>query len=167
VDSFQKNLQRLQTRPEDVMPWKVNGQRWHLGDKGFPPGKKVAWDRGLLPRLLDLVREVEPAVVVEWDARAAIKLRVPGVSRAWAAWRTKMSHGLECWFIGKKGQFNLSQVEAFGVSPRIRSDRPDGDVLQFVFLHAGQVHPVELKRLLTEHLRGFREVFGKPSRRSH
>ena len=41
VLSFQHNLQRMQTKPEDVMPWKVNGQRWHLGDKGFPPGKKV------------------------------------------------------------------------------------------------------------------------------
>ena len=50
------------------MPWKVNGQRWHLSDKGFPLGKKLQWDRASLPRLLDLVREVEPSVEVGWDS---------------------------------------------------------------------------------------------------
>ncbi len=46
--SFQAAVKRMRTKPEDVMPWKVNGERWHLGDKGFPPGKKVQWDRALL-----------------------------------------------------------------------------------------------------------------------
>jgi excinuclease ABC subunit A len=52
VASFQANLQRLRTRPEDVMPWKLDGQGWHLGEKGFPPGRKLQWDRALLSRLL-------------------------------------------------------------------------------------------------------------------
>ena len=60
--SFHATLKRMQTKPEDVMPWKVNGERWHLSEKGFPPGKKVKWDRALLSRLLGLVREVEPGI---------------------------------------------------------------------------------------------------------
>jgi excinuclease ABC subunit A len=76
--SFGQAVQRLRTRPEDVMPWRVNGERWHLGDKGFPPGRKLHWDRALLPRLLELVREVEPGVEVRWDVQYFITLRVPG-----------------------------------------------------------------------------------------
>jgi excinuclease ABC subunit A len=161
VASFQANLKRMQTKPEDVMPWKINGQRWHLGDKGFPVGRQVRWNRALLPRLLDLAREVEPALEVVWDARDAIKLKVPGVSRSWAQWRTKDSHGLDCRFLGKKGQFNLSRVESFGVSPAINGDRDDSDVLRLVFVHDDHVHAAKLKELLAEHLGGFREVFGK------
>ena len=56
VASYQKNVRRLQTKPEDVMPWKLNGERWHQGDKGFPPGQKILWDRNLLARLLALAR---------------------------------------------------------------------------------------------------------------
>jgi len=164
VTAFHQNLQRLRTRPEDVMPWKVNGQRWHLGEKGFPVGKKVRWDRALLTRLLDLVREVEPNVTVEWDARDAIKLRVPGVSRAWAQWRTKAAHGLDCRFLGKKGQFNLSRVDSFGVSPAINSEREGADVLRLVFQHADHLHAAKLKELLAEHLKGFRETFGTTSK---
>src|SRR5205807_1107927 len=112
VAAFQQTLRRMDTKPEDVMPWKVNGERWHLGEKGFPPGRKMYWDRALLPRLLELVRSVEPSVQIDWDTRAAITLRLPGITRGWAQWRTKDTHGLDCRFLGKKGQFNLSRVDS-------------------------------------------------------
>jgi excinuclease ABC subunit A len=159
--AFHNNLRRLRTKPEDVMPWKVNGQRWHLGDKGFPVGRPVRWSRTLLARLLDLAREVEPALEIDWNARDAVKLKVPGITRSWAYWKTKESEGLECRFVGKKGQFNLSRVESFGVSPSINGDREDSDVLCLVFQHDDHVQAAKLKELLAEHLRGFREVFGK------
>jgi excinuclease ABC subunit A len=161
VAAFGDNLRRMQTKPEDVMPWKLNGQRWHTSDKGFPPGRRVQWDRALLPRLLDLVREVEPGVEVRWDVQYFITLRVPGVKRWWGQWVTKDAEGLDCRFLGKKGQFNLARVEIFGRSPAINGSRADGDVLRLVFQHADQLHPEKLKDLLTEHLRGFREAFGK------
>ncbi|HTU92609.1 MAG TPA: excinuclease ABC subunit A, partial [Gemmataceae bacterium] len=159
--SFHNNLKRLRTKPEDVMPWKINGERWHLGEKGFPPGKKVRWERSLLSRLLQLVREVEPGIEVRWDARDAITLRVPGVSRAWAQWRTKKAVALECHFLGKKGQFNLSQIEHLGVAPNIGTQRKDSDVLSLHFQKIDQEQANRLKELLAEHLRGFREGFAK------
>ncbi|MGH7224722.1 MAG: excinuclease ABC subunit UvrA, partial [Gemmataceae bacterium] len=159
--SFHNNLKRLRTKPEDVMPWKINGERWHLGDKGFPPGKKVRWERSLLTRLLQLLREVESGIEVRWDARDAITLRVPGVSRSWAQWRTKKAVALECHFLGKKGQFNLSQIEPLGVAPNIGTQRKDGDVLSLHFQKMDQEQAGRVKNLLAEHLRGFREVFGK------
>jgi excinuclease ABC subunit A len=159
--SFHKNLKRLRTKPEDVMPWKINGERWHLSEKGCPPGKKVRWDRSLLTRLLQLVREVEPGVEVRWDARDSIMLRVPGVNRAWAQWRTKKAIALECHFLGKKGQFNLSQIEDLGVSPNIGTQRKDGDLMYLHFQKMDQEQAARLKDVLAEHLRGFRESFAK------
>src|SRR5262249_38334857 len=99
--AFHATLKRLRTKPEDLMPWKINGERGHLGEKGFPPGRKLQWDRALLPRLLALMREVEPNLEVRWDNRVAISLKVPGVSRSWAQWRTKETAGLDCRFLGK------------------------------------------------------------------
>jgi excinuclease ABC subunit A len=158
VAAFNKNVVRMRTKPEDLMPWKLNGERWHLGDKGFPPGRKVRWERPLLARMLDLVRAVEPQLEVRWDARDAITLKVPGISRGWAQWRTKDTEGLDCRFLGKKGQFNLSQLEGLGVSPEITHHRGDGDMLHLLFQHDEHVQPQRLKELLREHLRGFREM---------
>jgi excinuclease ABC subunit A len=160
VASFQTTLNRMDTQPEDVMPWKVNGERWHLSEKGFPPGRKIHWDRGLLARLIAVVRQVEPNVHIAWDNRAAITFRVPGISRGWAQWRTKDAHGLDCRFLGKNGQFNLSQIEEFGSHPEIAS-KSNGDLIRLTFLREEHVHAARLREMLTEHLRGFREVFAK------
>ena len=103
---------------------------------------------------------IDPEVEVRWDARDAISLRVPGIGRSWAQWRTKESHGLDCRFLGKKGQFNLAQLEGVGVSPAI-AHRNDGDVLRLLFQQPQHVPAARLKELLAEHLRGFREAFGK------
>jgi excinuclease ABC subunit A len=161
--SFHAAVRRLNTRPEDVMPWKVNGERWHLGEKGFPPGRRVRWDRAVLPRLLAVVREVEPKLEVRWDARDAITLKVPGVSRGWAYWRTKEAEGLLCRFVGKRGGLNLAQVEGIGVGPEIRGDRTDGDVVILTFEQLDQVPAAKLKAVLAEHLRGFRAAFERGS----
>jgi excinuclease ABC subunit A len=160
VTAFGANLKRLQTKPEDVMQWKVNGERWHLSDKGFPPGRKIRWSRALLARLLELVRDVEPKLQIEWDARDAILLKVPGIGHSWARWRTKDNEGLDCRFFGKKGQFNLSRIEGLGIAPEIAGERDGADVVRLVFQHEEQLHPARLKELLREHLEGFREAFG-------
>jgi excinuclease ABC subunit A len=160
--SFHANLRKVQTKPQDVMPWKVNGERWHLGDKGFPPGRKVRWERAVLARLLQVVHDIEPGVEVQWHNREAVTIRVSGVTRGWAQWRTKDPDALDCRFLGKKGQFNLAQVEGVGVGAAIGHHRGDGDVLRLRFQHLSQVQDPRLQALLVEHLRGFREAFAKP-----
>src|SRR5262249_31999341 len=135
VASYQKQIGRLGSGIEDTMPWKQNGEKWHLSDKGFPPGKGRKWDAALLPRLLDLVRHIEPTVDVKWDVRDALTLRVPECSRMWLRIKTKESAALECWMIGKPGQFNLSRVEAIGVNPELEANRSDrADVLKLRFV---------------------------------
>ena len=62
-------------------------------------------------------------------------------------------------FLGKKGQFNLGQLESFGVQPALQAHRT-GEVMRLVFLHENHVHAARLKDVLTQHLQGFREVFG-------
>jgi excinuclease ABC subunit A len=162
--SFQANLKRLQTKPEDLMPWKINGERWHLSEKGFPTGRKLYWDRSILPRVLEVVKEVEPKLTIHWDTRDAITLKIPGVSRSWAQWRTKDNKALDCRFIGKKGHLNLSQVETLGVSPTIHHHRADCDLLRLNFQRTEQIHAERLKEVLAEHLKGFTEVFGGTSK---
>jgi excinuclease ABC subunit A len=160
--SFQAAVRRMQTKPEDVMPWKVNGERWHLGDKGFPPGKKVLWDRSLLSKMLQLAREVEPGLDVRWDVQYFITLRVPGAGRWWAQFQTKQPGGLVCFFLGKRGQFNLSRLEGLGASEaKIEGGRAEGDVVKLTFRDLQASQAAKLKEFLREHLRGFRDSFGK------
>jgi excinuclease ABC subunit A len=160
VKSFESTVGRLEKKPEDLMPWKINGERWHLGDKGFPPGSKVRWDRSVLSRLLAVVREVEPGVAVAWDARDAVTLRLPRMTRGWAALKTKDPHALDCRFLVKKGSVNLAQVEGLGAA-EIGRHRADADVLRLRLTDLTAEQAKKLKALLAEQLTGFREVFAK------
>ena len=110
------------------------------------------------------MKEVEPQLTIDWDNRDAITLRVPGVSRGWAQWRTKDNEALDCRFLGKRGQFNLAQLEGIGVSPEIGQQRGDGDVTRFKFQQLDQIPTAKLKQVLAEHLRGFRVTFGKETK---
>jgi len=153
--AFQQNLQRMQTRPEDLMPWKINGEKWHLSDKGFPPGKTPKWDRTLLPKLLEMVREIAPNLEVGWTTRDAITLWPAGGCMAWMRWRTKWPHGLDCDFFGKKGHLNLARLEGLAAEHSLETDRAEFDRLRVVFVRPEHLQPAVLKPILKEHLAGY------------
>jgi excinuclease ABC subunit A len=145
---------------EGNMPWKKDGEKWHLGDKGFPPGQGAKWDRALLPRLVRLLREVDPALEFKWDVRDAVTVRPPGYSRFWCRVKTKEAKALEVWFVGRRGQARAATFESFGRSVAVEGDRADGSEVLKLCLTAGNHLPAELKPLLAEHLRAFKAAFG-------
>jgi hypothetical protein len=106
------------------------------------------------------MKSIEPGLEIRWDNRAFISFYVPGATRAWASFRTKDPAGLDCRFMGQKGQLNLSRVEGIGALSQIGKSR-DGEVLRLVFQHDDHVQPQRLKQILVEHLQGFREVTAK------
>jgi excinuclease ABC subunit A len=161
ADAFVSRLKDAAGGVEAQMPWKKDGEKWHLGEKGFPAGRGVKWDRSLLPRVVKLLREIDPTLEFKWDVRDAVSIRPPGAPRMWARLKTKESAALECWFIGRPGQLNLSRVEGLGRDPVIEMDRTDGiDVLKLRFVSSDHLNPQKLKALLSEHLKGFKAAFG-------
>jgi excinuclease ABC subunit A len=109
--------------------------------------------------VVKVLRDVDPTLEWKWDVRDAVTIRPQGSSRMWARAKTKEAKTLECWFIGKPGQFNLSRVDGIGQNAELETDRADGtDVLKLHFTRADHLHPVKLKALLAEHLKGFKEA---------
>jgi excinuclease ABC subunit A len=162
VEAFQKNLARMTTSPEDVMPWKVNGEKWHLGDKGFPPGRKMYWDRSILPTFMAIVKDAIPGLEIQWDARDAITLRLPGVNKGWGRVRTKDNEALDARFLGKPGQMNLARLDGIGKESTLTADRADGgETMRLLFHRAEEMPGTKLKSVLAEHARGFRQLFGE------
>jgi excinuclease ABC subunit A len=161
VDSFLQRTAQAAAGVEGNMPWKKDGERWHLGDKGFPPGRQPKWDRAILPQLLKLVKQIEPRLEVKWDGKDHILLRVPGMSKAWGWWRTKEPAALVCNFVGVKGHATLARLEGVGREVRLATERTDGsEVVQVSFVTAADVQPAKLKAALAEHLAAFRARFG-------
>jgi excinuclease ABC subunit A len=137
------------------MPWKINGERWHMGDKGFPPGKSPKWERSLLTRLLQVVKSVEPNVAINWTTRDALTLRLPHTTKIWARWRTKDIDGVTCYFGAQKGSLNLTRLEGIGRERDLSTDK-DVDVVMLAFGREEEVNETKLKELLTLVAKSFR-----------
>jgi excinuclease ABC subunit A len=160
AEAFLARQQTATGGVEDHMPWKKDGEKWHLGEKGFPIGRPLKWDRTILPKVVSLLREIDPTLEFKWDVRDAVTVRPRGSSRMWARLKTKEAAALECWFVGRPGQFNLSRVEGIGRDPLIEADRFDGaDVLKLFLVRPDHLHLPKLKALLAEHLKGFKATF--------
>ena len=164
ITSFENNLDRMQTDVESFMPWKINGQQWHLSTKGFPPGRTMLWDVEVLRKLAAIVQELGQEVELNWNLRDAIHVRPIGATKFWSRWKTKDPLALECHFVGKRGQFNLARLEPFGMTHSINRDKESGDLLCFRFRTVEQLKVMEFKQLLTECLKGFQELYGPRTR---
>ena len=111
---------RLQAGVEDVDAVEEGRREVAPGRQGVPARQGREVGPGTCCRgCSKLLREVDPTLEVKWDVRDAVTLRLPGSRRGcWARLKTKEPAALECWFVGKPGQFNLSRVEGIGRRPR-------------------------------------------------
>ncbi|HEY5316103.1 MAG TPA: hypothetical protein VIK18_26485, partial [Pirellulales bacterium] len=152
VRGFEKFTERVQQSPEDIMPWKVLGQKWHLSRKGFPPGKKVYWETEVLEDLCELLSETAPQGQFLWNNQQVVHLCLNGPGEPWATIYTKRPAALDLVLTGPKNQFALGRVAQLGYDREVQTDRPDKDVVKLKFLAADEVGRQELAEFLREHL---------------
>ena len=151
AESFRGHSAKLKTSVEDVMPWKLNGEKWHAGDKGFPPGKARKWEPAVLAGVIAALRATAPDAEWKWDVRDAVTVRLPGQSRMWARIKTKEPAAVELWLVTRPGQFNLSRLDGLGEQPEVAADRSDGtEVVKLRFVKSPHLRPADLRKVLSE-----------------
>ena len=152
VEGFAQFTERVQQQPEDVMPWKVLGRKWHLSRKGFPPGKRVSWDTEVLEELCELLAETAPQGQFLWNNQQVVHLFVNGPGEPWATIHTKRPAAIDLVLTGPKNRFALGRVASLGAERELQTDRPDKDVVKLKFRAADEVVGGDLAEFLREHL---------------
>ena len=152
VAGFQKFTERIATKPEDVMPWKVLGQKWHLSKKGFPPGKKTAWKPEVLEELLEMLADAVPGGQFLWNNQNVVYLMVPGVRKPWATVYTKRLAGIDLVLNGPKGAFQLGGVAELGADRSLATDADDHDQVKLRFVTSDELHSENVAAFFQAHL---------------
>jgi excinuclease ABC subunit A len=152
VAGFQAFAARAEAKPEDVMPWKVLGQKWHLSRKGFPPGKKTAWKPEVLEELLEMLSEAVPGGQFLWNNQNVVYLMVPGVRKPWATVYTKRLAGIDLVLNGPKGAFQLGSVAELGTTRSLETDAEDRDQVKLRFVTTEELHGENVAAFLRVHL---------------
>ena len=160
IAGFKKIADKKEQHPEDVMPWKVLGEKWHFSSKGFPLGRKRDWPPMLLEQLHQLLEKTAPEGNFIWNNQQVVHLFVPGQKEPWATLHTKRPQALELSIIGPSGQFTLGRIARLGNSRRLsagsldtfkfsfsngeglqKTDPEHGDLATFLKEHLAQITP--------------------------
>jgi excinuclease ABC subunit A len=172
VEGFKKFTERVGKNPEDVMPWKVLGKKWHLARKGFPPGKKVAWPQETLEELLEVLESAASAGLAAeaaspgatqapqflWNNQQVIHLMVPGQRVPWATVHTKRTVGVDLSLHGPAGAFATGRVADIGVKQLIQPGSEGYDAVKLRFITPEDLVRGGLAQFLAEHLEAVRAV---------
>jgi excinuclease ABC subunit A len=152
VAGFEKFVGREEKKPEDLMPWKVLGQKWHLARKGFTPGKKVKWEPELLEDLLELIADVTPGGEYLWNNKVLVHRMVPGQADPWATIVTKRAENVELALNGPKGAVQLGQFAGLAGDAELDTRRDDRDTVRLRFDSPEALESSELPEFVRRHL---------------
>ncbi|MCA9237033.1 MAG: ATP-binding cassette domain-containing protein, partial [Planctomycetales bacterium] len=157
VAGFGKFAERVSENPEDLMPWKKLGRKWHLARKGFPPGKKPDWNVEVLEELLDLLHETTgadedaPQGQFLWNNQQVVHLMAPGRSDPWATVHTKRLAGVDLILNGPSGAFATGRIAELAAK-RVIASAENGDQVKLRFTTADDLQRGDLPEFLAEHL---------------
>ena len=157
MKGFAKFTDRVEKKPEDVMPWKVLGRKWHLARKGFPPGKKAAWPIELLEELLELLGETASEETTGnpqflWNNQQVIHLMVSGRRDPWATVHTKRLAGVDLTLNGPQDAFATGRIAELGAQRIIKSAGDSRDQVKIRFTSLSDMEQGDLPSFLAEHL---------------
>jgi excinuclease ABC subunit A len=152
VQSFQKLI--AGTDLEDAMPWRQLGQRWHFMRKGFPPGKRIAWEPDVLEKLCALLTEVAPDSQFQWTNQVLVHFAPKGHSEPWATLLTKKTAYLELCLQGPKNLIGFGRVTSLAWERELDATRPDRDLIRLRFRTVEDLQQGDLADFLREHLAG-------------
>jgi excinuclease ABC subunit A len=152
VEGFSKFTDRVAEKPEDIMPWKKLGQKWHLLRKGFPPGQKIRWEVEVLEELIELLTEVAPDGQFLWNNQVIVHLMVPARREPWATIHTKRPGSVDLTLTGPKGRFGFGRVADLGCDRSFDGTRDAHDQFRLSFRTTDDLHRGDLVVFLREHL---------------
>jgi excinuclease ABC subunit A len=156
VAGFGKFADRVRTSPDDVMPWKVLGQKWHFARKGFPPGKPPVWDAELLEELCELLTELAPQGQFLWNNQQVVHVFVPGQNEPWATIYTKRLASVDLVLTGPRGKFTLGRIADLAADRELQSGN-QRDSIKLRFTATDDLERGDLRKFLGEHLEGLVE----------
>jgi excinuclease ABC subunit A len=148
---FRRLTDRVAQNPEDLMPWKVLGQKWHFSRRGFPPGKKVEWPAELLEELCELLSETAPDGQFLWNNQQVVHMFVPKQTEPWASVYTKRVAGLDLVLNGPKARFAFGRVAALAAHRELVTDDAQRDTVKLRFGSAEDLQVGNLSEFLSEH----------------
>ncbi len=136
--------------PEDLMPWKQLGRKWHLMKKGMPATGRGVWDIKIVERLLPVVESHLGKCEVDYGIRSRIHWTEAKSGKPVAELHTKRSDGVDLILYFPSGKVTIGAIAAIGESQDIQSGRDGQDAVRIRFTKSEQLGDTDLISLIIE-----------------
>ena len=138
------------TNPEDLMPWKQLGRKWHLMKKGLPAVARGAWDFSTVEKLLPVIESIFEKCDVDYGVRSRINWTSRKSGKPVAELYTKRSDGLDLVMFFPAGEITIGAIAAIGESQAIEPTRDGVDAVRLRFTKSEQLASKDFVRILKE-----------------
>ena len=138
------------TNPEDLMPWKQLGRKWHLMKKGVPATGRGVWDIRIVERLLPVVEMHLEKCDVDYGIRSKINWTESKSGKPVAELHTKRSDGVDLVLYFPSGKVTIGAIAAMGESQEIQPARNGQDAVRIRFTKFEQLGDTDLISLIIE-----------------
>ena len=138
------------TNPEDLMPWKQLGRKWHLMKKGVPATGRGVWDIKIVERLLPVVESHLAKCDVDYGIRSKINWTEAKSGKPVAELHTKRSDGVDLVLYFPSGKVTIGAIATIGESQDIQSSRDGQDAVRIRFSKLEQLGNKALISLIIE-----------------
>jgi excinuclease ABC subunit A len=124
--------------PDDLMPWKKLGRKWHLMRKGLPGNGRIPWEFDVLERLLPILENALPSLEVDYGIRSKINWAQPD-GRVVAELHTKRSDGVDLVLTVPAASTTIGAIAQLGASQEIEPHKDGFDRVRIRFTRIDQL----------------------------
>ncbi|MBL8820414.1 MAG: excinuclease ABC subunit UvrA [Planctomyces sp.] len=134
--------------PEDLMPWKKLGRKWHLMRNGLPGSGRVSWEFDLIGSLLQLLESQFEAATCDYELRGKIQWTDAKSSQVLAELHTKRSDGAILILWCPHDAVTIGAIASLGESQSIEQTRDGRDTITISFTTTAQTKAAGLVKLI-------------------
>jgi excinuclease ABC subunit A len=168
IKEFAKFTKKVEKNPNDLMPWKILGEKWHSLPKGLIGGDKLLWEPSLLTELFGMLKEIAPQSRVVWTNKVLVpfyqprtkhrteeskKWEIDGRPVPWLVVHTKRVDAIYLDLFVMKNSVPLGRIRFIGTDPFVSGKNKLFDVVQLKLTKKSEIRTAEFQQLLRETLK--------------
>jgi excinuclease ABC subunit A len=172
IKEFAKYTKKVEKNPNNLMPWKILGEKWHSLPKGLIGGDKLLWEPSLLTELFGMLKEIAPQSRIVWTNKVLVpfyqprskhrteeakklekKLEIDGRPVPWLVVHTKRVDAVYLDLYVIKNSVPLGRIRSIGNDPFVSGKNKLFDVIQLKLTKKSEIRTLEFQQLLRETLK--------------
>jgi excinuclease ABC subunit A len=136
--------------PNELMPWKVLGEKWHLSRKGFPSNKRVQWDTELVSKLAAQLSSLHDEMQIDWTGQTVVTGTLPSGKGAAFELYTKRREGVDVCLLAPANTFALGRIAGIAAEREVTTHRDGRQAIRLRFTDVDETKSREWTGFLKE-----------------